>query len=304
MKKIIIFGCQKITIDVIKFLQKKKVEIPLVITYPLPLDRIYGYPDIFSFCKKRNIKCITSNPDKKLLHKLKKINPDLILSIYYRKIFDKNYIKVFKNKLLNFHPSFLPYYKGLSPTAWCLVNNEKYTGVTIHYCDYKIDTGKIIVQEKFKISKNKSGYELFDYCMYKMLGLFKDNFTKILENKLVPRKQKKIKSYFGKFPALGLINWNKKTIDVFNKVRVYAKPYSMVQFRVLNKIGLINKVSLLKTKKKGKPGEVLGLIGNKPIVSCLNGSVIIDEYHFISNLSKAEISYYFKKGRILESLEN
>ena len=67
MKKIIIFGCQKITIDIIKFLQKKKVEIPLVITYPLPLDRIYGYPDIFSFCKKRNIKCITSNPDKKLL---------------------------------------------------------------------------------------------------------------------------------------------------------------------------------------------------------------------------------------------
>ena len=304
MKKIIIFGCQKITVDVIKFLKKKKIEIPLVITSPLPLDKIYGYVDVLSFCKKNNIKCISSSPNDRLLYKLKKLNPDLILSIYYRKVFNKKYIQTFKKKIINFHPSFLPYYKGLSPTAWCLLNNEKQTGVTLHYCDEKIDSGEILAQEKFKILKNISGHKLFYFSMVKMLNLFKRNFVKILEKKIKLKKQKKIKSYYGRFRSVGLINWNKKIIDILNKVKVYTIPYSMVQFKVLNKIGFINKVSVRRNVKKGRPGEIIGLIGKKPIISCLNGSIIIDEYHFTPNLTKKEISYYFKKGNILKNLDN
>jgi len=44
MKKIVIFGCQQIAVDFIKYVSNQRdVEISLIVTYELPLDKTYGY---------------------------------------------------------------------------------------------------------------------------------------------------------------------------------------------------------------------------------------------------------------------
>ena len=70
------------------------------------------------------------------------------------KILSKNFIKNFKGKILNIHPSLLPKYKGLNTHKRVLDNNEKYTGCTVHFVSQRLDSGKIIVQKKIKIKKN------------------------------------------------------------------------------------------------------------------------------------------------------
>ena len=70
------------------------------------------------------------------------------------RILSGNFIKIFKGKILNIHPSLLPKYKGLDTHKRVLVNKEKYTGCTVHFVSWKLDAGKIIVQKRIKVKKD------------------------------------------------------------------------------------------------------------------------------------------------------
>ena len=72
------------------------------------------------------------------------------------KILSKSFIKKFKGKIVNIHPSLLPKYKGLNTHKKVLENKEKFTGCTVHYVNSKLDSGKIILQRKVKIKKRDS----------------------------------------------------------------------------------------------------------------------------------------------------
>mgnify|MGYP001225240048 CR=1 FL=1 len=69
------------------------------------------------------------------------------------KILSKSFIKNFKGKILNIHPSLLPKYKGLNTHERAIKNKDKYSGCTVHFVNYKLDSGRIINQKKIRISK-------------------------------------------------------------------------------------------------------------------------------------------------------
>ena len=94
--------------------------------------------------------------EKKLLYILKINNIEMICLAGFMKILSKNFIKNFKGKILNIHPSLLPKYKGLNTHERALKNNEKYSGCTVHFVNARLDSGKIILQKKVKISKNET----------------------------------------------------------------------------------------------------------------------------------------------------
>ena len=70
------------------------------------------------------------------------------------KILSATFIKSYKGKIINIHPSLLPKYKGLNTHQRVLDNNEKYSGCTVHFVNAKLDAGKIILQKKVKVNKN------------------------------------------------------------------------------------------------------------------------------------------------------
>ena len=72
------------------------------------------------------------------------------------KILSGNFIKNFAKPILNIHPSLLPKYKGLNTHKRVIENKEKYSGSTVHLVTAKLDSGKIILQKKIKISKNEN----------------------------------------------------------------------------------------------------------------------------------------------------
>lgn len=96
--------------------------------------------------------------------KIKQFNPDLILSIYSKEIIPEKIIQLPKYGCINTHPAYLPFYKGVSPTFWVLVNNEKTTGSTLHYLDKGIDTGRIISQEEISIEPGETEHHLYLKC--------------------------------------------------------------------------------------------------------------------------------------------
>ena len=70
------------------------------------------------------------------------------------------YMRVIKNPsafpapIINVHPSLLPKYKGLRAIERALASGDEYTGVTVHYVNEELDSGKIIIQDKVPILHN------------------------------------------------------------------------------------------------------------------------------------------------------
>ena len=94
--------------------------------------------------------------EKKLLSIFKKNKINLICLAGFMKILSKKFIKNFNGKILNIHPSLLPKYKGLNTHKRVLNNKEKYSGCTVHFVNSRLDSGKVILQKKVKVTRNET----------------------------------------------------------------------------------------------------------------------------------------------------
>ena len=104
---------------------------------------------VFNLKKKNKI-------EKLILSFLKEHEIKMICLAGFMKILSRNFITKFGGRILNIHPSLLPKYKGLNTHQRVLNNNEKYSGCTVHFVNSKLDSGKIILQKKVKISKGET----------------------------------------------------------------------------------------------------------------------------------------------------
>ena len=141
-------------ISLIKFskLQKSPISINLIISNNKLAEGL-KYGDIFKI-RKKIIQFINKDvAEKKLLNELKKNKIELICLAGFMKIISKNFIKNFKGKILNIHPSLLPKYKGLNTHQRAIKNKDKYSGCTVHFVNSKLDSGKIILKKKVRILK-------------------------------------------------------------------------------------------------------------------------------------------------------
>ncbi|MDA7733171.1 phosphoribosylglycinamide formyltransferase [Candidatus Pelagibacter sp.] len=109
--------------------------------------------------KKFNIKKYVSSfkdskvAEARILNLLNKENIKFICLAGFMKILSKSFIKKFSGKIVNIHPSLLPKYKGLDTHIKAIQNKDKVAGCTVHFVTAKLDSGKIILQKKVKITK-------------------------------------------------------------------------------------------------------------------------------------------------------
>ena len=139
--------------SLIKFskLKKSPIIIKLIISNNSKAKGLH-YANIYKIKKKVfDFKNILS--EKKIINELKKDDIHLICLAGFMKILSKSFVKNFKGKILNIHPSLLPKYKGLNTHERAIRNKDKYSGCTVHFVNSRLDSGKIINQKKVKIKK-------------------------------------------------------------------------------------------------------------------------------------------------------
>ena len=144
-------------LNLIKYSLKKRsiIKIKAVVSNNLEakgLEHAKKYRIIKKVFKFKN----KIDDENKILRLLKDKNINLICLAGFMKILSKNFIKKFKGKILNIHPSLLPKYKGLNTHFRAIKNREKFSGCTVHLVNAKLDSGQIILQKKIKIYKNDS----------------------------------------------------------------------------------------------------------------------------------------------------
>ena len=145
--------------NLIIFSKRKNYEIKLVLSNKrnakgLTFAKQYKILTKVYYFKK------SSKDEKKILDILLKKKIKLICLAGFMKILSSSFIKKFKGKIVNIHPSLLPKYKGLNTHSRVLSNKEKYSGCTVHFVNSKLDSGKIILQKKIKVLKNDTAKTL------------------------------------------------------------------------------------------------------------------------------------------------
>ena len=140
--------------NLIKFSKKKKSPISV----NLIISNTHNAKGL-KYSRKYNIqkKVISFKNNKlaeeKIFYFLLVKNIKFICLAGFMKILSKNFIKKFKGKIVNIHPSLLPKYKGLNTHKKAIENNDKFAGCSVHFVTAKLDSGKIIMQKKVKIKK-------------------------------------------------------------------------------------------------------------------------------------------------------
>lgn len=114
--------------------------------------------------RARELKAIFVDPhgkskeeyDQELVNIMKENKVDLVCLIGYMKILTSTFVKEFPRHIINVHPALLPKYGGhgwfgMKVYEGVLANKEKETGMTVHYVDFGVDSGAMILQEKVAV---------------------------------------------------------------------------------------------------------------------------------------------------------
>ena len=166
--------------SLIHFSKKKKspISIELIISdnakaKGLKFGKIFKISNkVFNFKNK-------SIAEKKIISEIKNKKVKLICLAGFMRILSKSFIKNFKGKIINIHPSLLPKYKGLKTHQQVISNNDKYSGCTVHFVNSRLDSGKIILQKKVKVSKFDTAKSLAKKILIQEHKLYPKAISKI-----------------------------------------------------------------------------------------------------------------------------
>lgn len=86
-----------------------------------------------------------------IIQRLKNYKIDLIALAGFMRLLSPDFVKRYRNRIMNIHPSLLPAFKGAQAIRDAFDARADSTGVTVHFIDKEVDHGPIILQQKIKI---------------------------------------------------------------------------------------------------------------------------------------------------------
>lgn len=140
-----------------------------------------------------------SHPDAKpahmaaLLKRLRELKPDVIVLARYMQILSPEIVAAFPSRIINIHPSLLPFFPGAAPYRQAYESGARVTGCTAHFVTEQLDQGPIILQDVFHINVGvdtaeqvrERGLELEADILAKAVKFFLDEELVVVNGKVV-----------------------------------------------------------------------------------------------------------------------
>lgn len=87
-------------------------------------------------------------------------NVDLVVLAGYMELLAPEFVRRFRNRIINVHPALLPSFPGLDAVGRALDHGVQVTGVTVHFVDEGIDSGPIILQRAVEVPYTRDRSQL------------------------------------------------------------------------------------------------------------------------------------------------
>jgi formyltetrahydrofolate deformylase len=128
-----------------------------------------------------------------LLAQLQGQTPDLVVLARYMRILPPRIVQAYPHRIINIHPSLLPYFPGAAPYKQAFESGVRVHGCTAHFVTEALDQGPVILQDVFHINVGadsledvkRKGLELEAQILSKSVGLFLDEQLVVVEGKVI-----------------------------------------------------------------------------------------------------------------------
>lgn len=161
------------------------------------------------------------------IERLAALQPDLILSVYYRHMISPRILALPRLGAFNLHGSLLPKYRGRAPINWAVLHGEPRIGMTLHRMVKAADAGAIVDQEGVDLGPRDTAEQAFR----KVLPCARRVVARQIEALLAgtaretPQDEAQASYFGGRKPEDGRIGWTQSSTQIFNLIRAVTDPY-------------------------------------------------------------------------------
>jgi methionyl-tRNA formyltransferase len=227
--RIIVFAYHTIGYRCLKELLDRGEEVSTVVTHEDDPSEDVWFESVANLAQTSGLPVLSPKAPNTptFIRHIGTLQPDLILSFYYRRLLSRELLAIPRLGGINLHGSLLPKYRGRAPVNWVLVNGETQTGVTLHYMSEQADAGDIIAQRPVDIAFEDTALTLFERVAQAAVELFRETFPLIKAGSAprIPQDPAQATYFGGRTPDDGRIDWDLPALRLYNLVRAVTTPY-------------------------------------------------------------------------------
>ena len=224
--RVLFMGTPDFAVDTLQTLIQSEHEVIGVVTQP---DKPKGRSGKMQFSPVKEVALKYSIPvyqpqrarDEEFLCEVRRICPDVIVVVAFGQILPKELLEMPKYGCLNVHASLLPKLRGAAPIQWSVILGDKESGVTIMQMDEGIDTGDMLLVEKYQLEEKETGGSLFDKLAKFGGRMMLQVLEAAEEGTLQPVKQNDSEHTYAKMLSkeTGRIDFSKSAVEIERLVR-------------------------------------------------------------------------------------
>ncbi len=204
-------------------------EIAVVVTHADDPGESAWFESVAEVARIHGIPCLTpASPNApETIDAARRAAPDLILSVWYRRLLGPDLLALPRIAALNLHGSLLPAYRGRAPLNWVLVNGEPRTGVTLHHMTAEADAGDVVAQRGLAIEPDDTAFILYERMAKAGVELLLETYPTVLDGSAprIPQDDARATTMPRRRPEDGRIQWSWPAARIFNMIRAVAPPY-------------------------------------------------------------------------------
>ena len=250
---------------------------------------ISGYQDLKLRAEVEKIPAVYFNNinDDEVYEFLKLKEVDYLFVVGLSQLVKKRMLNLPKHGTIGFHPTRLPQGRGRGAVAWIIL--EKAPGAaTFFLIDEGMDSGPILCQKEFQISKDDYAFEVIEKiknCIDAVLDSFLPQLNSWQINPIEQIEEKA--TYLGRRkPKDGLIDWKNDLEDIYRLIRASSKPLPGA-FSYYNESKVVIFKAKIEEKKRyiGVPGRILKIKNGKPLIAAGKGAIWLEDYYSEDNIN-------------------
>ena len=117
--------------------------------------RAFGKPAVYLSAAPYRTK-LEGEAEVRYIEQVEAWDPNLVVLAGFMRVLKAGFLRAFRGRIINLHPSLLPKYPGLSAIQRALEAGEAETGCTVHWVTADVDAGEIIGQPTVSIKRDES----------------------------------------------------------------------------------------------------------------------------------------------------
>lgn len=255
--------------------------IAVVSFHEIEMKKDY-YDDICDLCEEKNIMFYEWKSIKDSIEEIIKTNRiTSCIAISWRYLLPLELNCNLEDRIIIFHDSILPKYRGFAPLVTAMLNGDSIVGVSVLYATSQADCGEIILQKTMNLSEDM----YIEEVIHRMSALYSEAALDLIEllisDSIKAQEQDEADATYSiwRDDEDYWIDWNWSSVEIKRHIQALGYPFKGAKTCADNLIIRINGCELVNDMNFAirTPGKIWSISDNQPIVVCGKGLLKITE---------------------------